>query len=183
MVTKQVLIHKGLPEEFLELNFFEEMLNFKKLADNWIEDTKGVGLYLRGKEGTGKSFLGCYIVKTLLEKNIPARRITHDRLYSDYKDNYQKMPSLLYKQDYLFLDDLLPHKAQKMLEDLISLLKFRKERRYPTIISSNYAIDTFPKSFSDVVKVLYVPLNMPDINFRLREYAGAKLHFNKFLKE
>ena len=178
MVTeKRLLEKKGITREYIEGAFEKDIESTKKILDKWLIDSKGMGIFLKGISGSGKTFVGCYLVHKILEKKYPAYRIVFSDLKEMYMENYKKFPKHFRDKDVLFVDDINPKYLEGMSENFKDLLKLRKERNTLTILSSQYGLDYYDDKLSGFIKTAFFPINLAPIDFRERQWEKAQEEF------
>lgn len=130
----------------------------KKYADNFalfMQD--GIGLYIEGTNGTGKTHLAAAIAMQLMtEQHIPCICKTAGDLLLDIKASYdsegvnEKQILQVYKDvSLLILDDLGKEQCTDWsISILYSILNDRYEKMLPTIITTNYNSDELVRALT-----------------------------------
>lgn len=117
----------------------------------------GVGLIFNGKYGTGKTHLAAAIAIYLLNKGIPVIIGTTIKLLGKLKQTYndeireseEQILDLYSEADLLIIDDLGKERVNEwVLEKLYYIINNRYENNLPTIVTTNYEIDTLPVRLS-----------------------------------
>lgn len=179
----------GIPEEFINIHWDtsfrflsdEEKLKYGKvykIADKWFNEIKrgknSCGLFLTGKNGSGKSVLGSLLIKRFLEDRILAIRLNAVDLQKKFYENWT-VPLIALQKMVTFIDEVgkeyytKGEHAETMFE---YILKYRTEWGYPTILASNSGLKQLSERYGETVESLlvggYVPLNFPEIDLRKR---------------
>lgn len=119
-----------------------------KYCSNSFEVLKqGIGIYLFGNKGTGKSLLTACMGNALMQK-------LHTVLYTNFKEikkqiinSNNEFVEQLSKVDFLFIDDIGKQRVQKNNEDLwlqeevFELINNRYIHNMPVIFTSNYSLE------------------------------------------
>lgn len=195
-------VRRGIPEEFQGITWRDYLTNFKegktrstyeiiqRAGLRWIDriiakDTH-LGLFLYGKNGCGKSTFGCLVIRTLLEKGIPAFRMTMQQVQELFYEAW-KIPSITLVKDVLFLEEVGKDYGTKQGHSeraLEFILKYRAERHVATIISANADIPNLKLKYGETVESIlkgrYFPVNFPALD--IRQLAG-ELKVKKFMAE
>lgn len=118
-------------------------------ADNFPSlQSKGIGMYLFGTSGSGKSRLAASIANKLIEKGVPVRWWNVTSLYlaiqNTFKPNYTG-PDILEgctSAGLLILDDMGAEKPTEWtMATMYDIINSRIENVLPTIITSNLTFD------------------------------------------
>jgi chromosomal replication initiation ATPase DnaA len=197
VMTEEVLLIKGIPRDYCKYSFdtlqelvggkFPEYNHVQGLIDKWLNSDRTYGLFLYGKSGVGKTFIGCEIIKRLLDKRITARRLVMEDIYKYYFENWS-IPDIIYKDEVLFIDDFgkefeESEKKQKHIDKIINAcLKYRKEKDKTTIISTSIFIENLNINSDslDYIKDFLLPIRLPENNLRKIDYQRFK---DKFLQK
>ena len=198
----------GIPPRYLELEWNDlDMLEPLPSIQHACTDLntillEGESLYLHGPPGSGKTQAAIMIAKTAVRSSFSTRVVNMGRLcvsvrqgYSDQdKDNQRKQIriteedalEMLGTPDFLILDDLGAGEArQAVLEQRLLYLGLeeRQNRRLPTIITSNLAVDVLIERLGSRLLNRLQPLTVLEVahgrNFRFPEHrqqrwAGAR---------
>jgi DNA replication protein DnaC len=124
----------------------------KKIVLDYLENprqalTDGVGLYLFGNNGTGKSLLMNLAFKELLKKRYKVQVTNLDGLVHSFTQGWydgdarKSLNSLLTRTDFLGIDDLCKEFHSKNSDLVVTVLdhviRFRTQMGKPTWITSN----------------------------------------------
>ena len=184
-------IHYGITEEFQECSLEtlkkevdlhpDEVTTYEDiytLGEKWhktIEANKyKVGLFIYGDNGTGKSSFGCYLMCKFLKSGKHADRMTMARVQEHFFKEW-KIPVIALRKSPLFLEEIgkeYTTKNEHSSSILEYILKYRIERKFPTIISANASIKDIIVRYGATVESLlrgkYLPIQFPPVNLRLR---------------
>lgn len=152
--------------------------NIYRLGEKWYKTVAAnqykVGLFLYGDNGTGKSSFGCYLMRKFLKKGKYADRMTMAKVQETFFKDW-KIPEIALRQSPLFLEEIgkeYTTKNEHSSSILEYILKYRVERRFPTIISANASIKDIAIRYGATVESLlrgrYMPMQFPPINLRAR---------------
>ena len=152
----RLITGSGVGKRFLQRTFEnyscnEESVNAfmkaKDYADNFEKNSKdGMGLYIEGTNGTGKTHLAVAIGLQLMNQGIPVIcRTSVDMLadirkaYDDEKLSEAEILSVYKNVDLLIIDDLGKEQCTRWTVSILySILNDRYEKMRPTIITTNY---------------------------------------------
>ena len=136
----------------LELNDYTKCLTAKEKVIKYLDKLdkayeKGIGLYLYGGRGLGKSFLEAVIAKNVLRKGYTALYTTLSEVVTMFGDSfYDKDARDRYQQEvlqvqFLIIDDIdkifISAKSNYVPAAFDQLIRTRSNELLPTIISSN----------------------------------------------
>jgi DNA replication protein DnaC len=174
----------SLPLSSKEKNHYKYIYNIVK---KWFgivqEKNPNMGLFFTGCNGSGKSSLACLLIKSLLEKNIIALRITSIKLQSRYFEEW-RIPSEGLLPSVLIIDEVgkEPKTKGEFSESTFEyILKYRTERLLPTVLVANtdivYLCKRYGKTVESVLRGKFIPLNFPEIDLRqkLAEKNSAEI--------
>lgn len=197
------LVKYGIPEEFSDLTWegirdlpYENAESKKyreiyKIARKWtnklIEGQRpDMGLFLCGSNGSGKTSLACLILRSLLEENVSAYRVTMVKMQAEYFDNW-RVPETGLLNVVLAIDELGKEpktKAEHSESAFEYIIKYRAERNFPTILIANadigYLRGRYGETVNSVLRGRFIPLNFPEVDFRQR--IGSE-RLKQFLEE
>lgn len=135
-------------------SFVQAVNRCKKYCDNWEEvKTKGLGIYIFGDVGTGKTHLTCCIGNELMRKGVSVLFTSFIEISKRLLDAYGnrgergRIIKELSEVDLLILDDIGTEKLIKNGEetsaqsDIYDILNRRDTNMLPTIFSSNFSIN------------------------------------------
>ena len=163
----------------------KEVQEYVTYIDNYIK--KGIGLFLWGSHGTGKTFLAAYVLKEAIKKGFKNVRFTclsdivsqfTASWYSDVdqKEFYNKMLDT----QLLVIDDVgKEYKAKSNLAESVfdRVLRYRE---HPTIITSNKALEDIGTAYGEsIASLMYGKL----ISVRFAGTDYRKEEISKQLKE
>ncbi|NLN48637.1 MAG: ATP-binding protein [Clostridiales bacterium] len=119
---------------------------------------KGIGLYISGNYGTGKTHIAAAIAIELMNKCIPVIFTTLPRLLGQIKGtfdndveklNEQQIIDIFSNVDLLILDDVGKERVTEWrLEKLFEILNNRYENNLPIVFTSNYSLEVLPQKLS-----------------------------------
>jgi DNA replication protein DnaC len=142
----------------------------KKLTTN-ID--KGLGLYLWGDYSTGKSAIGCILLKAALSKKIVGYWCRSSNIASDVIgdrtfDATMSIHDRLLSAPILVIDELVCHDDRRdaYVENVI---RERVNEGYATIVTSNYSPTKLGKKYpalAEVLKESVVPVQVRGHDFR-----------------
>ncbi len=123
--------------------------NFVDTYIQWQREKPGLGLYLNGPNGLGKTYILSGIYKALMGRNISAVFMTTYHMFQRFREvakvddyDYEKrLLKVLYGCDVLLLDDIggeVPYDSRA--EKLLDVINARSQKR-PIIYSSNFTTD------------------------------------------
>jgi len=159
----------------------EEEKKYSKIYDiayNWsdkiLKKETFIGLYMTGQNGSGKSFLGCCLVKKFLDAGKIAVRVNMIDLQQKFYKEWE-IPQIALQSAIIFIDEVGKEYKTKAEHSEIMfeyILKYRAERKYPTILASNMGLKQLTERYGETVESLlvgeYLPLNFPEIDLRKR---------------
>lgn len=168
------LVKSGIPPRFKALEFKDYMYkNSSTYAQirKYLDQSEkalatGTGLFLFGRESTGKSMLACCMLKDLMYQGHECGFTRFSSIFS----NPEERDKLLGKEKSFavidditeVLDNLVNFKETTLTEEqshgavsfLMSLLSARAIRNQPTIITSSVSIEKISKRFSHLSSFL-----------------------------
>ena len=155
--------------------------NFQKNLKN------GIGLYLEGASGTGKTHLSVAIMKQLTEENYSVIFINTSDLLTKLKesqrigkDGIEQMLNDLKKVDLLILDDIGSMPSSTVNEDLLyKIVNLRYENMKPVILTTNASPQTLyvkltPRTY-DRIKSTCIYSNLLNNEKSFRNTADFKM--------
>ncbi|MGB4439337.1 MAG: ATP-binding protein [Sedimentibacter sp.] len=183
----RLLGKSGLKKRFLNRTFENficktpnqkiAFMTAKKYADKFQEYfERGIGLYIEGTNGTGKTHLAAAISLQLINKGVPVVCKTSIELLDDIKRAFDANKTnefeviSVYKQvDLLIIDDLGKEQCTDWsMSTLYSILNDRYEDMKPTIITTNYNEDSLIKNMtpkgSDNEKIVAIISRLREIS-------------------
>ena len=181
--------------ETLDRNRPESFLNAVKRCEDycnkWQEvKEKGLGLYIFGDVGTGKTELSACIVNCLLSKLVPVL-ITNfleisKRIRASYNIENETEESIILKFaniDFLILDDLGVENIKNdsdnsfLQEKIFDIVNLRYINKRPTIFTSNYSIEKLLKEKGLQRRIVERIADMSNARFELRgeSYRNGRL--------
>lgn len=178
----------GITEEFIDREWDDykrlglvgvELVEYTetyRLAKKWAESVLNkkydLGLFLHGSNGCGKSSLGCLLLKDFMSASIPVYRISMMKVQKSFFDGWA-VPDICLSQVVLFLEGVgkeYKTKAEHSEIVLEYILKYRAERKLPTIVSTNAKMKDiairYGKTVESVLKGCYYPINFPAMDLR-----------------
>ncbi len=198
--VNRLLGKSGLKKRFLNRTFDNFIcktanqklayITAKKYADNFQEYyERGIGLYIEGTNGTGKTHLAAAISLQLISNGIPVVCKTSIELFDDIKKAFDAEKTNefevlnIYKQvDLLIIDDLGKEQCTDWsMSTLYSILNDRYEDMKPTIITTNYNEDSLIKNLtprgSDNEKAIAIISRLREVSTVItmawEDYRGA----------
>lgn len=149
----------------------------KEYADNFAyHRARGDGLYIEGTNGTGKTHLAAAIALQLIGEGIPVICKTSSDLFMDIKKSFHdngaqehEVLEVYKKVDLLIIDDLGKEQCSDWsMSTLYSILNDRYEDMKPTIVTTNYNVDTLanaltPKGF-DNTKIVAIISRLREVS-------------------
>jgi len=151
----------------------------KKMPSNL---TKGIGLYLYGNPGIGKTLLSSYIVRAALRQNIDTRFYFFTDILNTFTESWHdddarnEVESNIINSDLLIIDDLgREFKSNKKLHEAIldSVVRGRASQLRPVIITSNYDIldvkETYGHGIVDLFKESLIVVPVKGNSYRKNE--------------
>lgn len=202
-MVEATLLKRGITEDFLhrewgdieKLEFLsaDEAERYKRIyaiAAKWVRSvsqTKKVelGLFMYGSNGSGKTTLACIIAKHFIKHKIPARRVTMTRVQAEFYENW-RVPEIGLINEVLIIDECGKEYKTKNEHSEICfeyILKYRAERKLPTILVSNadivFLYRRYGETVNSVLKGSYLPLAFPEVDMRQRQ---AEIKINEFMR-
>lgn len=182
-----LLGQSGIKKRFMERTFpnfccdtpgrKENFKIAKEYADNFSDHkAMGDGLYIEGTNGTGKTHLAAAIALQLIGEGIPVICKTSSDLLQDIKKSFSfegtkehEILDIYKKVDLLIIDDLGKEQCSDWsMSTLYSIMNDRYEAMKPTIITTNYNVDSLisaltPKGF-DNMKIVAIISRLRETN-------------------
>jgi DNA replication protein DnaC len=180
----------GIPEKFIETtpsDFLKEVPDrvkkYTRNIDKWI--TKGVGLYLWGDNGTGKSFLLAEIAKYVIRKNHSVKFLSLEHFLKLTFENSEELENIR-EADFIALEEIekiyKPDKENSYASVIFDdFFRTRSNRRKVTCITSNCELHKLKgihgKHIASLLKEDLVPVEMNGNDFRdnIAELLGEQL--------
>lgn len=158
-----------------ELAVYRKIFNAAKSWCSSVVDQKtSMGLFMYGSNGSGKSTLGCLLLKELLKNAIPCMRVTAVRLQKDFYDGW-RVPKYALLKGVLFVDELgKEYKTKNEHSEMVIeyILKYRTERRLPSVLASNadadYLYKRYGETVNSILKGKFIPIAFPEVDLRQR---------------
>lgn len=185
--------YKDASFDKLELDRGEEYITAvercKKFCENWEQvKAKGMGIYLYGDCGTGKTLLTACIGNKLLEQGVTVLFTSFLEIARELKDKYSKNESEqsfmknLEQVDLLILDDIgteIIVKSTKekswLQEKIYEIINARYVQKKSTIFSSNEAVGDLhsacgmqAKTVDRIVEMSTVQLELKGTSYRIQ---------------
>lgn len=163
------LIKMGIPRNLADktLNDFiaedSDEKEVKQFIKDYLKDLNhqfklGMGLFLCGSNGVGKTMLACIILKEAYKKRYSARRITFSRylsLLSESWDGGEDSFELFKTAEFLALEEIGKEVESKLsAPTLEELIRYRDENMLPTLICTNLSIEAVEKKYGASVTSL-----------------------------
>ena len=148
-------------------------------GEEWLKSLPGApvsGLFLSGKNGSGKSSFAAWLLKSL-GRGI---RMTMIEAQEMYFENW-KVPQVLLGPYLVVVDEVGKEYATKnghsemVLEHVV---KFRSERKYPTVLISNGDIGDVARRYGPTVESVlegrYLSIPFPEYDIRVATGKSSK---------
>lgn len=181
----------NIPPKYLSLNFkdfkdnkqsgYTQIMDYVEHITTALE--KGVGMYILGSEGSGKTLLGVSILKVVLEKNGSGYFNTLENLMGMIKSNfenaeaYNSIETMVRECDLLVLDRV-GKTSQYNIEHLEPILISRDEYNKATIFTSDISVADVERVLSKGIHQYCVERMLPVVitggNYR-KENIAKKL--------
>lgn len=132
--------------------------SYVKHLDNAID--KGLGLYVNSRGlGTGKTLIGCYVLKEAVKQGHKAFFCNFTDLVNISSDEYSKIENKLLYSDIICIDDVVSSSISNKQNDLFKYLlektiRHRVHNELSTIVTSNLEGEDFFKSYDRVFSLL-----------------------------
>lgn len=164
----------------------------KLYADNFEDFKKdGIGLFLWGSCGTGKTFAACAVANALIDRGISAKVTTFGRILNELQGTFDKQPYLdeLNRYSLLVIDDLgIERTSEFSAEQMYGVIDNRYKSGLPLIITTNLDLHEMSK-ISDIrykriyERILEVchPIEFKGVNYRRKNIAASYADINKKL--
>jgi DNA replication protein DnaC len=158
-----------------EKKFYDEsILGVQKWMKAVVSKSTTLGLFMYGHNGSGKTTIGCLALIGFLKKGIPAYRITMTKLQQEFYSEW-KIPEVVLMKGVLFIDEVGKEYKTKQEHSEAAFeyaIKYRSERRLPTILVSNADINYLSKRYGETVNSIirgkFLLLTFPEIDLRQR---------------
>ena len=164
---------------------------------NYLKD--GVGLYLEGSNGTGKTHIAAAITNRLLEQGVRVICKSANIILTDIRASYtsgmseKEAITPFIECKLLIIDDIGKQQATEWsTTTLFNIINERYERQNPTIFTSNYNLFTLEKilkyngsdgeterAIISRIKEMVIPLSMHWSDYRNMMWKGEKHQFRK----
>lgn len=157
-----------------------------KLVGNMVRNfeemkERGLGLYIHGCAGSGKTMLACCMINSLLEREIiSCKFVKLSQILDGIKEKDPEMSvKNLSRYELLVIDDL-GSKTEKFAEDtLYHLLDERYDNELLTVFTSQYDVKDLPYSnrIKDRVAFMAVSIELPDhsVGYDIARQKGFEL--------
>jgi len=146
----------------------KKLLNIKNQIKDYIDKIDYnfhhvKGLFCFGTNGTGKTFLTSLIVKEAYRHRYTSRRITfveyvreYTRLWDLHGEERDIAEELFYNDikavEFLVLDEVGKEVNSKIAEPILEdLLRYREDHRLPTIIVTNFSLDSLKERYGNSI--------------------------------
>lgn len=157
-----------------------------EVADIVLKD--GLGIYIYGQSGTGKTHLTACMANALMSrlKQVLFTNFSEiSKILSEDKQNENKLATI----DFLFIDDIGTERVQtkngdlQMQEKIYDIINKRYNNKKPIIFTSNYPIADLTtergitaKTVDRISEMASAVLKINGVNYRLKEHK-TKLPF------
>lgn len=132
------------------------------------------GLYLWGKNGSGKSYIASAVMAFLHSRNISVRRTTVFSLVEEYKANTFAVPQAYYDVDVLLLEEMGKHiewKTDIVSPILENMLKQRFESGKRCVFTANCGVSQLESMYgatvSSMLRGFCIPAQFPQFDWRV----------------
>lgn len=185
---KDQMIDSGIFEEYhnktvdsYACNVSKEVIDYvKAMIDNIREvNTRGMGLFFYGPNGTGKSGLMVEILKEALRKGFTARMASLGGIIQKLSDGWYSVEAReefithVKRVDFLGIDEV--GKEYRGKSDLVVMafdlvLKYREQRMLPTFMTSNKypaeLVGDYSESIISMLKSQMIPVELCGSDWR-----------------
>lgn len=190
--TKEYYLHCGIKTGWHEKTFDdftndEEVLDAvrKYLSNSKDVSRKGIGLYLWGSNGTGKSHLMNCAFKELISKGYKVRVYSMDEIVDKFTSSWysdedkRELDDVLRNIDFLGVDEFgknvdkegnpvyLPDLVKRVME---SVIRFRVQMQKPIWFASNtdpkYVKEVFSEDIASLLREAVIPVCVRGEDFR-----------------
>lgn len=201
--TKDYYIYCGIKagwhDKFLKdfVNDKEALMVVKKYLRNFEDSVKvGIGLYLWGSNGTGKSHLMNCSFKELISKGQKVRIYSMDEIVDKFTSSWysdedkKELDNVLRNIDFLGIDEFgknvdkdgnpiyLPDLVKRVME---SVIRFRVQMNKPIWFASNtdpkFVKDVFSEDIASLLREAVVPICVRGEDFRKEIQRRNKMRF------
>jgi len=145
---------------------------------------KGIGLYLAGSNGVGKTMFGCEILKAALRKGYTAKFFMMDEIVSMLTDSWYdekaraKFHNEILNVDFLYIDDSgkeFKSKTSTLVDSTFDkMFRNRANELLPTIISSNEKPEGGTQTYGQSVLSLFYE-HLIIVTFRGKDYRKENI--------
>lgn len=137
--------------------------NIRKIFDKYTKNLNsifenGIGLFITGDNGCGKTTLSHFILYEAVKKDYYVYYITLSKLLSSviksYKDNeMDKRVEEIMGVDFLVIDELgkEPKQSRHSFDQVETLLRERAASSLPTILLTNLSMEEFKNAYGDSI--------------------------------
>lgn len=149
----------GIPLEFREAQLsevFTRFTNGNRAAMSAFMDAREQGLFFHGRNGTGKTYTGCAILRRLIDLRLQVYRTTLFDLVKDYTVDW-KMPRKVLQPAVIFLDELgkdMATKTNVVVPMLENLLRARFQGGKRCILAANTDLEGLARLYGPSVASL-----------------------------
>lgn len=190
--TKDYYLHCGIKSSWHDKNLedFHNDAEVYKQVKKYLSDSKsfaddGIGLYLWGSNGTGKSHLMNCAFKELIDARYKVRVYSMDEIVDKFTSSWysdedkKELDGVLRGIDFLGIDEFgknvdkdgnpiyLPDLVKRVME---SVIRFRVQMKKPIWFASNtdpkYVKDVFSEDIASLLREAVVPLCVRGEDFR-----------------
>lgn len=150
-----------IPPRYWNVSYEKDIYpELKERVMFYLKKEKGMGLYIHGDTGVGKTFLACALAKYLNEKMrvkfyVVGELLDKIRFEYDQKQGEEEKENLFeelmdYNKGFLILDDLGAEKLTEWARERLYLLINKKYNDMtPVIFTSNCSLDTLQDMIGD----------------------------------
>ena len=175
VVSESSLIKMGVPKHFCSktLKDFKTyndkgLRSVKEFVSDYIDNINnnidnGRGIFFCGKNGVGKSFLSCLILKEAYRHRYSCRRVTFSSYISAYTESWgaNKLDRDIMEQDllekykgveFLVLEEIGKEIDSKIAKPILEdLLRYREEHGLSTVICCNLDLPDFKEQYGNSI--------------------------------
>lgn len=192
VLLKDNLIMRGIPYEYLNatLDDYKQNKDIKKFFKNYLINLHDIyednlGLLLYGNNGTGKTLLGCLVVKEAYRLRYNSAIVTLDRLINlTYKgenrtEKEEEFYNICMNADFLVIDEVGKEnfpKSQSNIVFLESLMREALVKHQVLILITNLPLEDvrgkqglyslYGKSITSLISNSYVKIGFTDEDYR-----------------
>ena len=160
IVRKRIL--SNIPRKYLYGKFKKVQKNWDDIVTEFCDNMegkfkRGIGIYLYGPNGTGKTAMLCYILRKTLIKKIPSFYITMYDLFtmirSGFDNEFQnELSKDIMDMDFLIIDEVGKIKTTEFVVfEFENMIRRRINQRKVTALASNYTVVELQKAFGDSI--------------------------------